>query len=42
MNGQLTGFFDGILDITGIVYYVSIAAVALFLSIQTVVKRRWN
>ena len=42
MNGQLTGFFDGILYITGMVYYVSIAAVALFLSIQTVVKRRWN
>lgn len=42
MNGRLTGFFDGILDISGIVYYVSIAAVALFLAIQTIVKRRWN
>lgn len=42
MNGRLTSFFDGILDISGIVYYVSIAAVALFLAIQTIVKRRWN
>lgn len=42
MNGRLTSFFDGILDISGIVYYVSIAAVALFLAMQTIVKRRWN
>lgn len=42
MNGRLTGFFDGILDISGIVYYLTIIVVALFLAGQTILKRRWN
>lgn len=42
MNGRLANFFDGILDISGILYYVSITVVALFLAVQTIVKRRWN
>ena len=32
----------GMFDITGIVYFVSVAAVCLFLTMQTVTKRRWN
>lgn len=42
MNGRLTNFFDGILDISGIAYYISIAGVALFLAVQTIRKRRWS
>lgn len=42
MNGRLTNFFDGILDISGIVYYLTITIVALFLAEQTILKRRWN
>lgn len=42
MNGRLSGFFSGILDIPGIIYYLSIILVALFLAGQTIRKRRWN
>ena len=42
INGRLTNFFDGILDISGIVYYLTIAGVALFLAAQTIQKRRWS
>lgn len=42
MNGRLANFFDGILDIPAIVYYLSVIAFFLFLTIQTIAKRRWN
>ena len=42
MNGRLTNFFDGILDISAIVYYVSVIVFFLFLTVQTIAKRRWN
>ena len=32
----------GIFDITAIVYYVSIAALFLFFTVQVIEKRRWN
>lgn len=35
-------FVYGILDVTGIVYFVSVIAVFLFLSIQSMEKRRWS
>lgn len=35
-------FVDGIFDVTGIVYFVSITAVFLFLTIQSLEKRRWT
>lgn len=35
-------FIDGIFDLTGIVYFVSIIALFLFLSIQSMEKRRWS
>ena len=35
-------FVDGVFDLTAIVYYVSIAAVFLFLTVQSMEKRRWN
>ena len=42
MNGRLTGFFDGILDFSGILYYLSITGIALFLAVQVTTKRRWS
>lgn len=35
-------FINGVFDITGIVYFVSVIAVFLFLSIQAMDKRRWS
>lgn len=35
-------FVDGQFDITGIVYYITIAAVFLYLSVQSMEKRRWS
>ena len=42
LNGRLANFFDGMLDIVGIVYFLSIIAVFLVLTEQTIVKRRWS
>ena len=33
---------DGIFDLTAVVYFISVAAVALFLTVQTMEKRRWS
>lgn len=38
----LDDFFNGTLSITGIVYYVSIIVLALFLTEQAIQKRRWT
>lgn len=35
-------FIDGVFDITGIVYFCSIITVFLFLSVQSMEKRRWS
>ena len=35
-------FTGGILDLQGVVYYLSVIVVFLFLSVQTITKRRWN
>lgn len=35
-------FLDGIFDLTGIVYFLSVTAVFLFLSVQSMEKRRWS
>ena len=35
-------FIDGVFDLTGIVYFVSVIALFLFLSIQSMEKRRWS
>ncbi|MDR2610027.1 MAG: GldG family protein, partial [Clostridiales Family XIII bacterium] len=35
-------FFDGSLSLTGVVYYLSLIALFLFLTIQTIQKRRWD
>ena len=35
-------FVDGIFDMTGIVYFIAVSAVFLFLSVQSMEKRRWS
>ena len=35
-------FVNGVFDLTGIVYYVSVIAFFLFLSVQSLEKRRYN
>ena len=36
------GFIDGVFDLTAIVYYISIICVFLFMSVQSMEKRRWS
>ena len=36
------GFIDGVFDLTAIVYYVSTICVFLFMSVQSMEKRRWS
>ena len=35
-------FIDGVFDLTGIVYFISVIALFLFLSVQAMEKRRWS
>ena len=35
-------FVEGVFDVTGIVYFVSVTAVFLFLTVQSLEKRRWS
>lgn len=36
------GFVDGVFDLTSIVYFISVIGVFLFLSVQSMEKRRWS
>jgi ABC-2 type transport system permease protein len=42
INSHLSNFVNGIFDLTGVVYFLSIVAVFLFLSMQSLIKRRWS
>lgn len=42
ISGRFSGFAAGILDITGIIYYLTIIGVCLFLTVQSIQKRRWS
>ena len=42
LSGHFNNFTNSMLDITGIVYFLSVIAVCLFLTIQSIKKRRWN
>ena len=35
-------FIDGVFDLTAALYFLSVIAVALFLTVQTMEKRRWS
>ena len=42
LSGHFSNFTNSIRDVTGIVYFLSVIAVCLFLTIQSIQKRRWN
>ncbi len=42
LTGHYTEFANGILDMTGIVYYLTVIVVFLFLTVQSIQKRRWS
>ena len=39
---QFYRFVDGVFDVRGIVYFLSVVGVFLFLSVQSMEKRRWS
>lgn len=42
ISGHFENFTNGIFDITGIIYFLSVIAVCMFLTMQSILKRRWN
>ena len=42
MSSHFTNFTNNILDLTGVVYYLSFIGIMLFLTVQSIQKRRWN
>ncbi len=42
VSGRLENFVYGILDVTGIVYYLSLIVLFIFLTVQAIQKRRWS
>ncbi|MEA5040124.1 MAG: ABC transporter permease subunit [Clostridiaceae bacterium] len=39
---RFSGFVDGTFDLTGVVYFLSVIGVFLFLTVQSMEKRRWS
>lgn len=42
IQSYFSNFVNGILDLTGVIYYLSVTAVFLFLTVQSIQKRRWS
>ncbi len=42
LTSHLDKFCSGVLDVTGVVYYASIIVLFLFLTVQSIQKRRWS
>lgn len=42
MSSHFSNFTNSILDLTGVVYYFSFIGIMLFLTVQSIQKRRWN
>ena len=42
MSSHFSNFTNSILDLTGVVYYLSFIGIMLFLTVQRIQKRRWN
>ena len=42
ITDHFTEFANGIFDVTGLVYYLSFIIVCLFLTVQSIQKRRWS
>lgn len=42
MTGRLDNFFSGMFDVGGVIYYISVILLFLFLTVQSIQKRRWS
>lgn len=42
LSGHFENFKNSIFDVTGIVYFLSMIVVCIFLTVQSISKRRWN
>lgn len=42
LSGHYDNFINGIFDIGGIVYFLSVIVFCIFLTVQSISKRRWN
>jgi len=42
MFDRFYSFINGVFDITSVVYFVMVSLVFVFLTIQSLEKRRWN
>ncbi|MBS21071.1 MAG: ABC transporter, partial [Chloroflexi bacterium] len=42
MNARLSDFSKGVIDISHVVYFLSIVGIFLFLSIRSLETRRWR
>ncbi|MDO5425847.1 MAG: ABC transporter permease subunit [Eubacteriales bacterium] len=42
LTGHFDDFVDGIFSVSGIVYYLSVIGIFLFLTVQSIQKRRWS
>ena len=42
ITSHFDDFTNGIFDLNGIVYFLSVIVIFMFLSVQTITKRRWN
>ena len=42
LSGHYDNFTNGVFDVTGIVYFISVIAICLCLTMQSIQKRRWN
>lgn len=42
LSAHFENFTNSIFDVTGIVYFLSVIAICIFLTMQSIIKRRWN
>ncbi len=42
LAGHFSEFYSGIFDLPGIIYYLSVIVICLFLTTQVIQRRRWN
>ena len=42
LSSHFDNFANAIFDVKGVLYFVSVIAVCLFLTVQSIAKRRWN
>lgn len=42
LSAHFENFTNNIFDVTGILYFLSVIAVCMFLTMQSIMKRRWN